>query len=179
VLASPTRLHAGLACGVVCVSWAAILVRLADAPPLAIAAWRLLLAGGATGLFALLRRRAELGGLGRRSLARIAGLLVRTGIIRPGARIRHCRYQGLERAHGILNHGGKDLPGAGQMRAEPRFRVPELAGSPAQRAPLALGRLAAGRLVRGAFPYVVPASAAMAERPTEIAAYLPAELAGT
>jgi len=47
------------------------------------------------------------------SLARITGLPVRTGIIRPGARIRHCRYQVLERAYGILNHGGKDPPGAG------------------------------------------------------------------
>ena len=37
---SPARLRSGLAVGVLAVSWAAILVRLAAAPPLAIAAWR-------------------------------------------------------------------------------------------------------------------------------------------
>src|SRR5690242_348224 len=56
----------GLAAGVVCVSWAAILVRLADAPPLAIASWRMMLAGAASGLFAAVARRRELAPLGRR-----------------------------------------------------------------------------------------------------------------
>ncbi len=73
---SPARLHAGLAAGVLAVSWAAILVRLADAAPLAIAAWRLVLAGAATAAFALLRRRAELAALarGERVLLAAAGL---------------------------------------------------------------------------------------------------------
>ncbi len=70
---SPARLHAGLALGVLAVSWAAILVRLADAAPLAVAAWRLLLAGAATLAFALLRRRRELAALDRRALALLAG----------------------------------------------------------------------------------------------------------
>lgn len=70
---SPTRLHAGLAAGVLAVSWAAILVRLADAAPLAIATWRMALAGAATAAFALTRRRAELGALGARSRALLLG----------------------------------------------------------------------------------------------------------
>jgi drug/metabolite transporter (DMT)-like permease len=75
VPASPVpaaRVRAGLAAGVVCVSWAAILVRLADAAPLAIAAWRLALAGATTLCFALVRRRAELRALPARSLALLA-----------------------------------------------------------------------------------------------------------
>ena len=58
------------------VSWAAILVRLADAAPLAIAAWRLVLAGAATGAFAVFRRRGELRALGPRArlLLAAAGL---------------------------------------------------------------------------------------------------------
>lgn len=70
---SPTRLHAGLAAGVLAVSWAAILVRLADAAPLAIAAWRLVLAGGVTAVFALLQRRRELAALAPRSRALLVG----------------------------------------------------------------------------------------------------------
>ncbi|MFL5263131.1 MAG: DMT family transporter [Anaeromyxobacteraceae bacterium] len=70
--ASRSSVHAGLAAGVVCVSWAAILVRLADAAPLAIAAWRLAIAGAATLGFALVRRRAELRALPARSLALLA-----------------------------------------------------------------------------------------------------------
>lgn len=70
---SPTRLHAGLAAGVLAVSWAAILVRVADAPPLAIAAWRLVLAGAVTAGFALARRRREVAALGRSALLHLAG----------------------------------------------------------------------------------------------------------
>lgn len=70
---TPRHVRAGLALGVLSVSWAAILVRLADAPPLAVAAWRLLLAAGAALAFALLRRRAELRALDRRGLALLAG----------------------------------------------------------------------------------------------------------
>ena len=44
----------------IAVSWAAIFVRLADAPPLAIAAWRLCLAGAIVFPYAALRHRAEL-----------------------------------------------------------------------------------------------------------------------
>jgi drug/metabolite transporter (DMT)-like permease len=63
------RPRLGLAAGVVCVSWAAILVRLADASPLAIAAWRMLLAGAVSAGFALARRRRELADLDRRGWA--------------------------------------------------------------------------------------------------------------
>ncbi|GEJ56314.1 DMT family transporter [Anaeromyxobacter diazotrophicus] len=70
---TPRRVRAGLALGVLSVSWAAILVRLADAPALAVAAWRLVLAGAAALAFALLRRRAELGALDRRALGLLAG----------------------------------------------------------------------------------------------------------
>jgi drug/metabolite transporter (DMT)-like permease len=69
----PRRVRAGLALGVLSVSWAAILVRLADAPALAIASWRLVLAGAAALAFALLRRRGELAALDRRALALLGG----------------------------------------------------------------------------------------------------------
>src|SRR6266540_2907720 len=69
----PTRLHAGLAGGVLAVSCAAILVRLADAPPLAIATWRLALAAAVTGALALAFRRAELAALDGRARALLAG----------------------------------------------------------------------------------------------------------
>jgi len=58
---------------VLAVSWAAILVRLADAPPLAIATWRLALAAAVTGAFALAFRRAELAALDGRARALLAG----------------------------------------------------------------------------------------------------------
>lgn len=70
---SPRRVRAGLALGVLSVSWAAILIRLADAPALSVAAWRLLLAGAAALAFALLRRRAELAALDRRALLLLGG----------------------------------------------------------------------------------------------------------
>ena len=70
---SSRRVRAGLALGVLSVSWAAILVRLADAPALAIAAWRLVLAGAAALAFALLRRRAELRALDGRAYSLLAG----------------------------------------------------------------------------------------------------------
>lgn len=62
-----SRLHAGLAAGVLAVSWAAILVRLASAPPLAVAAWRMALAAVPALAFALWRRREELSRLDRRA----------------------------------------------------------------------------------------------------------------
>jgi drug/metabolite transporter (DMT)-like permease len=54
------------------VSWAAIFIRLADAPSLSISAWRLVLAAVPVALFALLRRREELARLDRRSLGMMA-----------------------------------------------------------------------------------------------------------
>lgn len=66
------RLAGGLFGGVVAVSWAAIFIRLADAPPLSIAAWRLVLASLPLIGFALARRRDELGRLQRRELALLA-----------------------------------------------------------------------------------------------------------
>jgi drug/metabolite transporter (DMT)-like permease len=67
-----SRPHLGLAAGVLAVSCAAILIRLADAPPLAVAAWRLLLAGAAAGAFAAVARRGELAQLDGRSVALLA-----------------------------------------------------------------------------------------------------------
>jgi len=52
--------------GVLAVSWAAILVRLAAAPPLAVAAWRMALAALPALAFALWRRRDELARVDRR-----------------------------------------------------------------------------------------------------------------
>lgn len=60
------RLYAGLLVGVVAVSWAAIFIRLADAPALSIAAWRLLLAALPVAAVAMLRHRKELLRLGGR-----------------------------------------------------------------------------------------------------------------
>lgn len=54
------RLVVGLLVGVVAVSWAAIFVRLADAPPLVIAAWRLCLAGAIVFPYALARHHRAL-----------------------------------------------------------------------------------------------------------------------
>jgi drug/metabolite transporter (DMT)-like permease len=69
----PSRLHAGLAGGVLAVSFAAILVRLAAAPPLAIATWRLAVAAAVTGAFALVYRRRELAALEARARLLLAG----------------------------------------------------------------------------------------------------------
>ncbi|HUK66405.1 MAG TPA: DMT family transporter [Anaeromyxobacteraceae bacterium] len=70
----PPGAHArlGLAGGVIAVSWAAILIRLAEAAPLAIAAWRLVLAGVATAGFALVARRGELARQPPRALLKLA-----------------------------------------------------------------------------------------------------------
>lgn len=70
------RVALGLAVGVLAVSWAAIFVRLADAPPLAIAAWRLSLAGAVVFPYALARHRPALVQASTRSglLAIAAGL---------------------------------------------------------------------------------------------------------
>ena len=66
------RPRLGLAVGVLAVSWAAILIRLAEAAPLAIAAWRLLLAGVGTLAFALVARRGELAALPVRGFAALS-----------------------------------------------------------------------------------------------------------
>jgi len=58
-MASRTRLAVGLSAGVLAVSWAAILVRLAAAPALSVAAWRLLVAGLPALAWALWRHRGE------------------------------------------------------------------------------------------------------------------------
>lgn len=55
-----TKVYAVLLLGVIAVSWAAIFVRLADAPALSIAAYRLLFAALPVGLFALVYRREAL-----------------------------------------------------------------------------------------------------------------------
>lgn len=54
------HLVAGLALGVIAVSWAAIFIRLAEAPTLSVAAYRLGLSAVPVSAFALARRRAEL-----------------------------------------------------------------------------------------------------------------------
>lgn len=63
---SKPRLYAGLFVGVVAVSWAAIFIRLAEAPALGISAWRLVFAAAPVAAFALWRRRGELARLDRR-----------------------------------------------------------------------------------------------------------------
>lgn len=62
---STAHLVAGLLLGVVAVSWAAIFIRLAEAPALSIAAYRLGLSAVPVGAFALARRRTELARLRR------------------------------------------------------------------------------------------------------------------
>ncbi len=59
------RLVAGLVLGVFAVSWAAIFIRLAEAPALSVAAYRLGLSAVPVGALALARRRAELARLRR------------------------------------------------------------------------------------------------------------------
>ncbi len=75
-LASP-QVFAGLSVGVVSVSFAAILIRLADAPPLVIGAWRLGLATLILTPAALGLKRAELRSLARREW----GLAICSGIL--------------------------------------------------------------------------------------------------
>jgi drug/metabolite transporter (DMT)-like permease len=72
-MSSRARVHLGLAGGVLAVSWAAILVRLAQAPPLSVAAWRLVLASAPALLFAAIRRRPELAALPGRSRLLLCG----------------------------------------------------------------------------------------------------------
>ena len=62
----------GVAAGVIAVSWAAIFIRLADAPALAISAWRLGLAAVPVAAYALARNGAELRALDRRTWALLA-----------------------------------------------------------------------------------------------------------
>jgi len=61
-----------LTIGISCVSWAAVLIRLADAPPLAIAAWRLVLASVVVVPAALLLARDELRALAFPDVLRMA-----------------------------------------------------------------------------------------------------------
>lgn len=60
------RLYGGLFAGVVAVSWAAIFIRLAEAPALSVSAYRLVFAALPVALFAAARRRDELLRLSRR-----------------------------------------------------------------------------------------------------------------
>ncbi len=60
------RLYGGLLLGVVAVSWAAIFIRLAEAPALSQSAYRLLFGAAPVAVFALARRRREIAGLNRR-----------------------------------------------------------------------------------------------------------------
>ncbi len=69
----PPGVRAGLALGVLSVSWAAILVRLADAPALSVATWRLAIASVPALAFALWRRRAEWARLSPRDRGLLAG----------------------------------------------------------------------------------------------------------
>ena len=70
------RLYGGLLAGVIAVSWAAIFIRLAEAPALSVSAYRLLFAALPVGAAALLTRRAELLALNRRErvLLAVSGL---------------------------------------------------------------------------------------------------------
>ena len=63
-----TRQHAVLALGVVSVSFAAVLIRLADAPPLVVAAYRLALASLVIAPTAWIRSRQELRDLSRKQV---------------------------------------------------------------------------------------------------------------
>ena len=73
---SPPPVYLGLALGVLATSFAAILIRLAEAPPLVIGAYRLGLASLILTPFALRYRKAELISLGRRDLC----LMVLSGL---------------------------------------------------------------------------------------------------
>lgn len=73
---SRARVYAGLIVGVVAVSWAAPLIRFADAPSLAISAWRLTFAATPLLLLALVRERSVLAALTPRTW----GWLVLSGV---------------------------------------------------------------------------------------------------
>jgi len=73
---SRARVYGGLVLGVVAVSWAAPLIRFAEAPSLAISAWRLTFAATPLLVLALLRGRAELAALTPRTW----GWLVLSGV---------------------------------------------------------------------------------------------------
>src|SRR5262245_19552299 len=66
-----SRVGIGLTVAVLAISWAAILVRAADAPPLAIAAWRLAFISVPFGLRAVLWHAAELRRLSLTERARV------------------------------------------------------------------------------------------------------------
>lgn len=70
------RVGIGLLLGVLAVSWAAIFIRLANAPALTTAAWRLCIAGIPLALFVALRHGDELRKLGRKNL----GLVIASGV---------------------------------------------------------------------------------------------------
>lgn len=74
------RLHPylGLGIGILCLSWAAILIRIADAPPLILGAYRLSMAALVLIPIALLKSRRELSGLDRTSwlLAIFSGVML-------------------------------------------------------------------------------------------------------
>lgn len=74
------RLYGGMTVGVVAVSWAAIFIRLAEAPALSISAYRLLFAAAPVLAFALVRGRAELSRLSRRDRTLLAGSGVSLGL---------------------------------------------------------------------------------------------------
>ena len=69
----PPRVGAGLLLGVISVSWAAIFIRLAHAPALTTAAWRLTLAGIPLVIWVTLRHRRELAGLSRNAWLLLIG----------------------------------------------------------------------------------------------------------
>jgi len=75
---SRSKVVGGVLAGVLCVSFAAILIRAAGAPALSTAAWRLIVAGAPLCAAALLWRRRELAGLGARqwALAGASGLFL-------------------------------------------------------------------------------------------------------
>ncbi|MBK7861729.1 MAG: DMT family transporter [Archangiaceae bacterium] len=63
------RVAVGLLFGVLAVSWGSIFVRLAHAPPLTVAAWRMVFSGLPLALWAMARHRDELARLDRRDWA--------------------------------------------------------------------------------------------------------------
>jgi drug/metabolite transporter (DMT)-like permease len=74
------RVYGGLATGVLAVSWAAIFIRLAQAPALSIATWRLIFASLPALTFALVTKRAELARLTGRAWLLLAGSGVALGL---------------------------------------------------------------------------------------------------
>ena len=74
------RLWFGLSFGVVALGWAAILIRLAEAPPLSIAAYRMLFAAVPAASLALLRHRRELRAIPSRDWRWLVGAGVALGL---------------------------------------------------------------------------------------------------